>query len=236
MPAGIALSVLRTMLNAECGSEPSETVAPGSVTIDTQLLNNNQQFLASQHAYLLRKARAEIALVAGTQYYALPATIDMDRPDYPAYVKIENSTRYRLEFGIGQREYNAYDSVSGVTGSPVRRWDIVDVNGVRKIEVWPIPSVNQTLLLSGQLAVSTMSADGDLCVIDALLLVVFTAAEKLTRLGAADAEAKVAKFNALLKSLKGGAPSEFEVIDMSGAGRTYSEESRRPVVGITMAG
>lgn len=234
MPVGTSLVTLRLMLNAECGSEPSEAVAPGSVALDTQLLNNQQVFLASQNAFLLRKVRAEVALVAGTQYYALPAGINIDGPDIPAYVQVGSGFRYKLEFGIGQQEYNIYDSSLGVTGSPVRRWDIVEVAGVRRLEVWPIPADTETLKFSGQANITPMAADGDVCVIDDLLLVFFTAAEKLTRLGSADAPAKLAKANALLKSLKGQAPSRFEVFNLSGAGRHYTEDSKRPVVGITM--
>lgn len=220
------------MLNAELGNELDETVAPGSVAIDNQLLNNQQAFLAAQHAYLLRKARVEVALTVGTQYYSVPTGVDMDRIDKPSYVRIGNTFRYEVWFGINQTEYNAFDSARGITGQPVRRWDLIDVSGTRKIEVWPIPSAAQTLMLSGPLVVTTMSTNSDVCVLDDMLIVLFTAAEKLARMGSADAQTKLAKAQAHLYALKGATPSRYDTFTISGAGRSYDERNRRPVVAV----
>jgi hypothetical protein len=235
MPIGTTLSNLRKMLNAEMGNVLDETVAPGSVDIDNQILNDQQAFLVNQHAFLLQKARAEVALTLGTQYYNFPSTqLDIDRVERPAYVRIGNQFRYRVEFGIGQQEYNAFDSGRGIMGTPVRRWDLVIVNSARKIEVWPIPSADQTLMLAGTLPLTAMVSDSDTCVIDDMLLVLFSAAEKLTRQGQPDAPAKLAKATAYLNSLKASAPSRFDTFNMSGAGRHFEEDYKRPVVGVTL--
>lgn len=234
MAVGTQLSVLRTMLNAEVGNELDEAIAPGGVGIDNQTLNNQQSFLASQHVFLLRKARVEVDLTIGTQFYPLPGGIDIDRVDKPGFVRIGNTFRYEVWFGIGQPEYNAFDSARGITGSPVRRWDLVDVAGVRKLEVWPVPNAEQTLMLSGTLPVTPMVADTDTCVIDDLLIVLFTAAERLMRNSSPDAQAKLAKANSLLASLRGSAPSRYDSFNISGAGRRYNEETKRPVVGVTL--
>lgn len=234
MPIGTQLSVLRKMLNAECGNVLDETIAPGGVDIDNQILNDEQTFLVNQHSLLLQKARAEIALVQGTQYYTFPTTLDIDRVEKPAYVRIGNQFRYRVDFGIGQQEYNAFDSGRGIQGTPVRRWDIVIVNGVRKVEVWPIPSSPQTLMLAGTLPLVAMVADTDTCVIDDMLIVLFAAAEKLTRNGQPDAQAKIAKATAYLNSLKASTPSKFDSFNLSGAGRHFEEDYKRPVVGVTL--
>src|ERR1700744_4644580 len=148
MPVGTTLAALRAMLNAEAGEETDESISPARVGINNALLNNQQLFLANQHAYLRGKTRVELNAIAGQQYYDLPAGIDFDRLEKPEFTNVSNF-RYRLGFGIGQEEYNVFRSDLGEQSSPVMRWDLVNYQGALKIELWPIPSVAQTLMLSG---------------------------------------------------------------------------------------
>lgn len=233
MPIGTQLSVLRQMLNAECGEEMDETISPARVAINNQLLNNQQSFLVNQHAYLLGKVRAQLAAVVGQQYYNLPAGIDFDRLEKPEFTNVSNF-RYRIGFGIGQEEYNLFRSDLGVTASPVMRWDLVNVGGNLQIELWPIPSVAQSIMLSGTLPLTQMVNDTDPCVIDDLVLVLFTAAEILARKQMGDAQAKAAKAQAALASLKASYPSQFEHFNLAGKlpslADFYKGNNRRPVV------
>ncbi len=233
MPVGTTLVTLRTMLNAECGEEMDETISPARVAINNQLLNNQQAFLDNQHAYLRGKVRVSLAAVAGTQYYALPAGIDFDRLNKPEFTNLANF-RYRIAFGIGQEEYNIYRSDLGVMGSPIMKWDLVNIAGVLKIELWPIPSVAQTIELAGLLPLTQMVNNSDTCVIDDLVLVLFTAAEILARKGSGDMAAKAAKAKAALDSLRASYPSRFETLNLAGArpslGEFYRTNNQRPVV------
>lgn len=237
MPVGTTLAVLRQMLNAECGEEMDETISPARVGVNNQLLNNQQSFLDNQHAYLRGKTRVSLTAVVGTQYYALPAGIDFDRLEKPEFTNVSNF-RYRIGFGIGQAEYNIFRSDQGVTASPVMKWDMVNIGGVLKIELWPVPSVAQTIELAGLLPLVAMSSDSDTCVIDDLILVLFTAAEILARKGAQDAGAKGAKAKAAMDSLKASYPSAFETFNLAGVDRNgfRPPNNRRPVVAVNGSG
>lgn len=228
MARGTAWSVMRTMFKAEVGVELDESVATGDNTRYLRLANNQIRWLISQNAWLLGKTRAEVALVAGTRYYTFPeTTIDIDRVDREAFVKTSSGYRYPLQFGISQHQFNAYGNETQQE-SPILRWDLV-VNTTLKIEVWPLPADAQTLMLSGIGVFTDMSTDASTCPIDDMLVVLFMAAEQLARDKAADAQAKLAKAQALLSSLKGLRQSAFDVIDMKGGGNGMGGIFNRPV-------
>jgi hypothetical protein len=234
MPIGTALSVLRQMLNAEAGEEMDEAISPARVSVNNQLLNNMQSFLVTQHAYLLGKTRVEVAAVVGQQYYTLPAGIDFDRVEEPEFINVKNF-RYRLGFGIGQEEYNIFRSDLGVRASPVMRWDLVNNSGVLQIELWPIPSVAQTLMLAGTLPLTLMSANEDTCVVDDLVLILFTAAQLVAKHQGGDASAILAKAQAALQSIRASKPSKYDVFNIGGGMPRFSGfpyNPRRPVVAV----
>src|ERR1043165_8770204 len=134
MPVGTTLLQLRKMLNCEVGAEMDESIAPAQVEINNQLLNNFQSFLVTQHAYLRWKVRASLQAVVGQQYYSLPAGIDFDRLEKPAFTNLTNF-RHKVGFGIGQEEYNIFRSDLGVRATPVLKWDLVNVFGTLRIEL-----------------------------------------------------------------------------------------------------
>lgn len=233
MPIGTQLVTLRKMLNAEMGEEMDETISPARVAINNQLLNNQQSFLVNQHAYLLGKVRKELTAVVGQQYYDLPAGIDFDRLEKPEFTNV-NNFRYRIAYGIGQEEYNLFRSDLGVQASPVMRWDLVNTGGKLQIELWPIPSTAQTIMLSGVMPLAQMVNDSDTCVIDDLVLVLYTAAEALARKQSPDTMAKAEKAKAALESLRASFPSKFDKFNLAGKQPSlrdlYVGNNRRPVV------
>ena len=223
------MTVLRQMLKAEIGDEMSETVTTANDARYNRLLSNQQIWLVSKDAWLLPgKVRKDVALTAGTRLYALPTGIDLQQLAQPAHVKLDD-LRFWLEFGITQEQYNTLDPAQDMRSDPIFRWDIVDDSGTRKIEVWPLPASDQTLIFEGRPELGALSSDSHTCVVDDLLLVLFTAAEILARQKQGDAQAKLAKANDRLNWLKGNRPSEFEKFSLRGAGATRCTE--RPVMG-----
>lgn len=308
------------MLNCEVGEEMDESISPARIAINNQLLNNQQAFLYGQHAYIRGKTRVSFPLTAGQQFtpiwtrvngVPLRKLIDLDRPETTEFINYSNF-RYRLTFGIGQLDYNVYNSVYGVAGVPCMKWDLVNnqslipapadtytggtitytglevgakyqwipgpqevsltYNGAvmnaqdiftvvpaattatatgaaptapytgalntigLMIEMWPIPSVPQTLELAGTLPLTQMENDTDTCVIDDMLLVLFTAAEILARAGQGDAQAKAAKAKAHLDAIKSSFPMKFERLNMSGGFRHlagFVGTRGRPVIAVS---
>lgn len=231
MPVGTTLVNLRAMLKAEIGDEMSESITTANDARYNRLLANQQIWLVGKDAWLLPgKVQKEVALTAGTRLYSLPAGIDLQQLDAPAYVKFGN-IRFVIEHGISQDNYNAMDPALNMRSNPIFRWDIVDDSGTRKLEVWPTPASDQTLIFEGKPTLGALASDSDTCVVDDLLLVLFTAAEILARQKQGDAQAKLAKANDRLNWLKGNRPSEFETFSMRGAGQKPS--CARTMVGAT---
>lgn len=216
MPTGTTLVNLRKMANAECGEEMDETISPALKPVWNQIFNNQQTFLDALHSFLRGKVTVDLAAVAGTRYYTVPTGIDMDRLELPVYTNV-GSFRQRIEYGITQADYNVYRSDQSVTGSPVFRWQLINIASVLKVELWPIPSVAQTITFTGLLPLTAMSADSDACVIDDMALVLYSAAEYLLRKGSGDAGSKAQKAKAYLDSLKASFPSRYDRFNLAGA-------------------
>ena len=238
---GAQLGYLRQMLNAEIDEELDETISPAGIDTKNQKLNNQQAFLANQHTYLLGKTRVSLQLNAGQQYYNLPSGIDFDHLDKPQYTTIAsgpggNNIVYEIGFGIDQPEYAVFPTSTGSSFSPCLKWDLVTKNGFLQIEVWPIPNTAQTLEFSGLLPITQMVNDTDVCVIDGMAIVLFTAAEMLAKSKASDAQAKLAKAQAYLASLRSGKPSKFETFNMMGKQFPYVDNNKnRPVIATSIS-
>lgn len=233
MAVGTTLLNLRKMLNAEIEDELDETISNSGVAWKNQILNNQQFFLANQHTYLLGKTRVSLPLSPGTQYYDVPGGIDMAHLDKPQYV-VSSNWRFEVSFGILTIDYNIFNPELGATSIPILKWDLVNTGDGLQIQVWPIPSVAQTLEFSGLLLITPMASDSDTCVIDDLALVYFTAAEILAKRGAGDAQAKLAKAQAYLSSIRAGKPSRYETFNIAGDdwGRRVNTDYKRPVVAV----
>lgn len=241
MATGTQLIQLRKLLNAEIDDELDESISTGDIAIKNQKLNNQQAFLANQHNYLLGKTRVTLQLQPGQRFYNVPSGIDFDHLDKPQYTTVaggpgNNGIVYEVYFGIDQPEYAVFPTNVGQSFSPCLRWDLVNVNGVLQIEAWPIPNAAQTLEFSGLLKVTQMVSDTDTCVIDDMAIVLFTAAEMLAKSQAADAQAKLAKAQAYLSSLRSGKPSKFETFNMMGKLNPFVDNNKnRPVIATSIS-
>ena len=90
-----------------------------------------------------------------------------------------------------------------------------------------------TLEFSGLLPITTMAQDTDTCVIDDMALVYMTAAEILAKRGAGDAQAKLAKAQAYLASIRSGKPGRYETLNISGSDWGVRHgDYKRPVVAV----
>lgn len=221
MARGTTLANLRQMLKAEIGAGLDESVQGAGDAALNLLLANQQKWLLGQLGFVLGKVRVDLELTAGTRYYTFPeTTIDIDRVDPEVWVTWdEDSIRRRVEFGITQEHFQAWDSEADEKLDWVRRWDLVNVNGTLKLEVWPIPQSDQTLKFSGYMPLPRLTQEADVCAVDDLVLVLFTAAEWLARDKKSDATAKLSKAQALLTSLKGSRQSQFERFNWNSRGR-----------------
>ena len=193
---GTTLANLRTMLKAEIGDALSVSTADHAAL--TALLNNAQKKIAAEYSWPHMETRANVAV--STQTASLPTTaINFDRG---VRVSVKwNGTWHNLGFGVGEGEYNAYDTDE--TSDPIRRWRFY---GAGSFEVWPIPATEQTVRFIGSAKFTDMSVDADTCAYDDLALVYLVAAERLTQYGQKQAQLAWAKYNDRVRQIRQNYP------------------------------
>jgi hypothetical protein len=104
------------------------------------------------------------------------------------------------------------------TGPTVTHWDIVedDATDAPAIEVWPVPALDDTLILSGKRAPGTLSTGSDTAVLDDHLLVLTVASEVLAREDKKDSEALASAAQRRYTQLKRTAQAGSGTVNMTG--------------------
>ncbi len=183
----------------------------------------------------LRQMFPAKTLQAGERYFDFPVGLNSNRIDDndgtegPGVVCWYSNMPMPLQRGIGFNEYAIYNSDNGVRQEPAIKWDIRWTGTSEQIEIWPIPVTNtSSIQLKGIRKLRPLIADGDVCDLDDQLIVLFTAAELLSRAGAANASAVGAAAKARLARMKGRAKSGSSTYRLGmGTGGT---DSRFPIV------
>lgn len=197
------------MLKAELGDDLSTS---NEDLRYMQLLYLAQQELATSFDWpflQLKAGEADVVAAPTSRYLVLP-NINLDRP-----VRAEvfyNDYWQCVDYGINSDEYNLYRSEFGEKQDPIQRWqeidETVDVDGIQyqKFEIWPIPSVQQTVRFWGQRALHAFEDDQDECDLDDLLLVLSVALPILAKRESPSATMVAKRLDERLKLLKATNP------------------------------
>lgn len=214
MATGTQLSELRAMLKGELSADDDSDVSPGGDNVLNRQLANTQKWLALRYDFSDLNMRSEFNLVPGQRYYDFPAGIELARK---LVISCYWSTLwYSTEPGIKLVNYNTLNPDLGQRLDPVIRWKKIRVAGVLKLEVWPLPASATLLRLEGQMPLTALVADTDVCTLDDLLIVQWTAAKLLARMKSADAPAMLEEAKESLKRLVGADNSDSQVFSMGG--------------------
>jgi hypothetical protein len=211
----ITLLELLSDLKAECGY--SQNAAHGVNNRDSlvQVLKRTQRRLWSDWDWMHLRVSRDTQLNAGQRYYNCPTDLPYERVD-TAEVKFGGQW-LPLCWGINERQYSIYDPRNDERSWPIRNWDIAEdaANTNRgMIEVWPMPAGSGTppapgsddegwFRLTGIRFLRAFNSDSDRCDIDGDLIVLFAAAEILTRDRKEDAQAKLQAAQKLYTQLRG---------------------------------
>lgn len=198
MARGVQLSQLIRDVRAEVGR--SLDVAHGVNDRDALIhhINRVQRTLAMAHDFEHLHVRRNVALGAGTRYYAFPSELDFEQVQ-ETWVDY-GSTKLSVDYGVGADEMAAYDSDADERSWPVRRW-MVDADNPSQFEVWPIPDQAGTLNMYGRRVITDMVADSDTSILDGDLITLNVAGEILARNKAEDATQRLNLANALLNRI-----------------------------------
>ena len=237
---GKTLANLVTLLKAEIGQVLSSD-ATGNDDVLKAKLAAQQEFLGAKYRWDFLTVEADVTLVAGTRLYSYPTRTDsgnatVENPCRDHEVKVETLSGGRwscVEAGISGEQYNIVDSEAGTRLDPVTRWRMLYTGGALKIEVWPIPATAGTLRLTGQRTINRITANSDVADLDDQLIVYFAAAEILANLGQNDAQAKLAKAQDRLNTLRAAQPQPIErKTFVIGGGATIRGGGPKPTVAV----
>lgn len=207
------LANLLVMVKAEIGNALTAGIATADDAALRVLLSNKQKWLAYQYDFpdLELKVTQSIA----TRYGTFPVTLDLNRP---VIVETKWTTFWHeLGYGIDAQEFMFYDSDTGATADPIRKWQLhgMDGSGNRTYEVWPIPTASVSVRFTGQIPLPALAIDADKAALDDMLIVLFVAADRLMRTNQADALSKKAQAEQLAVALSRTSPKRNSVFSLT---------------------
>jgi hypothetical protein len=243
MARGTTLLNLRLMLKAEIGDN-SGTNATADATLNV-LLSNMQKWLATEYDWPFLERRFNVSAPANTQYLSFPTSDDvgdnvgLNLERFPLVYVLWNTKYQPVQYGISIDEYNTMNYAALQQQSdPIQRWRAAtnpnEATNPNAFEVWPVPVTAQTMLFTGQRVVKALAVDADTADLDDMMLVMFTAAERLSRLKQPDAREKAEKANRRLAFVRQAYPTRDRIRCMDGAGEAEFKRQRR-LVGMTIA-
>jgi hypothetical protein len=197
------------MLKGELGI----TLTSGVGTAQDQelytLLDLKQQWLAGEFDWPFLQVDKDVTVAAQARYATLPTSSQLDFSRQFA-TNVMFSTKWKeVVYGIGIEQYNTFSSgdggVAAVYLDPIERWRY-DNDGT-EFEVWPRPVAAQTFRFSGMRPLTSLkSANAYLDTLtldlDDIMVVMFCAAEKLSRLKPEQAKLKLDIANQRIKTIK----------------------------------
>ena len=224
MARGTQLLQLVAQLRAETGRSDNVAAGRNEETSLKARLKATQEALYQAFDWPFLRAMQTIPMQAGDRYYNWPALV---HPDRLTRIKLRwNNTWYSVERGIGENEYNSYDSENDERSDPVWRFDIRSTGAdlasqVEQIEVWPIPASNDPVLyLWGLRPLKPLVANTDVCDLDDNLIVWTLAAEILARQKSADAGRMLDKARNLYMKLTGNSQAGSGNVSLRDGART----------------
>jgi hypothetical protein len=217
---GQTLGELLSDLKAECGYSQNAAHGINNHESLVQVLKRTQRRLWSDWDWMHMRVSRDMQVNAGQRYYNCPTDLPYERIDC-AEVKFGGQWK-PLCFGINERQYSIYDPRIDERSWPLERWDVAedpaDTAGTPDnrgmIEVWPLPSDSGTapgptndlegwMRFTGIRFLRPFNNTPDRCDLDGDLIVLFAAAEVLSRDRKDDAQAKLQAAQKLYLMLRG---------------------------------
>jgi hypothetical protein len=244
---GKTLAELRFRLRGMIGQTLNTSAAQGGDEHLNLALAEKQIWLAGEFDWPFLQQRWDLPIAAGVRYVAVPGTPLEPHDETAVAINWDRSVTVEVKYGnkwlclskgIGASEFNWKDSDEDATGNPIMAWrmasNLVERTDVDTdmIEVWPIPSVAQTIRFTGQRQLLPLydyqenAADNDENVadLDDILLLYLTAAEILAVLDQKDAQIKNALGMRRLQMLRGNLPNKTRRVIL---GKGCQDDSRR---------
>jgi hypothetical protein len=199
MAVGTTLSNLVDQLRAEIGASTNVGQGVNNLSSLQQTLRRNQERLWNEYNWPHLIIDRDEKLFAGQRYYSFDADLDYNRI-LGAWVNYSNAFE-PVGYGFDPTIYAASNSEIGTRSDPIKLWRHYEGN---QYEVWPVPAgkTAQTLRFRAVRKLTPLLANSDKADLDDILIVLFSAAEILARLKAADAPSKLQLAQAHYRNLR----------------------------------
>lgn len=195
MARGTQFRELIDMLNAELWSSLNRNAGLNAIENKKYALRNTYQWLYDEYDWPFLNIFVDEQLKAGQRIYSFDR-----RLNYEEISKTEvawNGEWLPVPHGIGAVEYSTRKIDE--REDPVRRWQ---VRADGQYEVWPTPLTDGVLRQHGVRKFTPLVNENDVCELDDLLVVLFTAARLQAKAGSKDAQATLSMAQARLNRLR----------------------------------
>ncbi|CAB5178655.1 hypothetical protein UFOVP156_21 [uncultured Caudovirales phage] len=217
MARNVTLGELIDDLRAEAGHSLQANLGTAMREVLVKVLQRQQRRLWDDYDWAFLRVQRNVFTQNGQRYYDLPADMKLENIER---VEFKWGNQWQpLTSGIGGQQYSEFDSDKDIRSMPVYRWQPSEND---QIEVWPIPSQDaDTATLSGAIRfvgkrnLRPFIAQSDQADLDDTLLVLFSAAEILSREKADDAKLKLSMAERHYARLKGRS-SNSDTFSLSG--------------------
>jgi hypothetical protein len=230
MARGKQLLSLLAQLRAETGRSQSVSVGVAEADNLKEVLRRTQETLYDEYDWPHMNVQKTITLSAGQRYYDLPSGLNFDRIQD---VKLRYNTVYvELDRGITFEDYSIFDSNASTPerSFPTLKWDIRDTGSGEQIEVWPIPNQAATIYMFGTKTLSDLIQEADTADLDDRLIVLFAAAEMLSRQKSNDAKVKLSQAERRLLTLRRNSQAASKPVQIGLGGKQKMDRNRTRVI------
>jgi len=204
MARGTTLAILINDLRSEIGHSLQPNLGKSTRDVLVNVLQRTQRRLWEDYGWPFLRITRDIEISINQRYYDLPSDMTFERIEKAEFKHGDYWTK--LDYGIGARQYNQFDSDRNITSYPIQCYDNYENN---QIELWPIPSTNSTtstkqgmVRFHGIKNLNGLIAETDKADLDDQLIVLYASAEMLARQKQADAQNKLAQAQAHYARLK----------------------------------
>ena len=227
MARNVTLGELIDDLRAEAGHSLQANLGTAMREVLVKVLQRQQKRLWDDYDWAFLRVKRNILTQNGQRYYDLPNDMKLENIERVEFKWGDQWTP--LTSGIDGSHYSEFDSDKDIRSMPVYRWQPSEND---QFEVWPIPSQNANatslsgaIRFTGKRDLSPLVAQSDQADLDDTLLVLYSAAEILSREKADDAKLKLSMAERHYARLKGRS-SNSDTFTLSG------EEPTRRVRGL----
>jgi hypothetical protein len=168
------LDEMVVMLRAECGESTNASMGINSVEGLQQVIRRTQETLYDEFDWPQLVIDTDESLLPSQNTYTMNDAIDPMRI-FKVWVK-DSGTWVEMEYGITPVDYNGSDPEEGESETVPTKWQFRDEN---QFEVWPVPGIAGTMRFRHIRTLKPLLAGTDRSTLDANLIVLFCAAERL---------------------------------------------------------